>query len=528
MALSYIFPLLLALILLFPTYVVLRRLTGILTIWFGDDALTYQAQTMEKYGRVFSLSGFLGDRIVTIADTKALYDVLVKNQDNFVQLDSIRENMRLVLGGTGLFSALGDAHRKQRKLMNPAFSINHMRRMMPIFKTLARRSVARMREEVTKGAYEIDVMDYASRLALELVSQAGFGHSFGAIEGKDHGYSRALKDFNTSASKLANGILLLPTITRLVPQSLLRPIAERLPWPALHDMLRVSDTMQTTSREIWEEKKRLFALGDKSVVNEYGEGKDIMSILLKTNLSSSKDDQVTDEELLTQINTFTLAGSDTTSNSLTRILYLLSLHAEVQERLREELTEACGKAGDIGHDDLIELPYLEAVCRETLRLYPPAHFVYRQCLEDCVLPLAHPYTDVNGKEHRELFVPGGGTMVYVSIVGVNRDKAIWGPDAGEWKPERWLSPLPDSVTEARIPGVYANLLTFIGGRSACIGFKFAQLEMKVALSQLIPAFHFAPSEKHEIIWRCIGVGTPSIKGPPERHSMLPLRVTPVA
>ena len=48
------------------------------------------------------------------------------------------------------------------------------------------------------------------------------------------------------------------------------------------------------------------------------------------------------------------------------------------------------------------------------------------------------------------------TTVIVSIHGVNRSPAIWGPDATEWKPERWLSPLPQSVTDARIPGIYSN------------------------------------------------------------------------
>ncbi|KAH9950796.1 hypothetical protein B0H21DRAFT_681895, partial [Amylocystis lapponica] len=46
----------------------------------------------------------------------------------------------------------------------------------------------------------------------------------------------------------------------------------------------------------------------------------------------------------------------------------------------------------------------------------------------------------------------------------------------EWKPERWLSPLPSTVTEARVPGVYSNLVTFLGGGRGCIGFKFSEVE----------------------------------------------------
>lgn len=60
------------------------------------------------------------------------------------------------------------------------------------------------------------------------------------------------------------------------------------------------------------------------------------------------------------------------------------------------------------------------------------------------------------------------TNVFISILNANRSKQIWGPDADKWKPERWLSPLPDSVVKARLPGVYAsmyvlNILTREGG-----------------------------------------------------------------
>lgn len=64
---------------------------------------------------------------------------------------------------------------------------------------------------------------------------------------------------------------------------------------------------------------------------------------------------------------------DTTSNTLARILYMLSMHTDCQEKLREELIGArnagVGKLRDLGYDELVQLPYLDAVCRETLRVY---------------------------------------------------------------------------------------------------------------------------------------------------------------
>ena len=63
---------------------------------------------------------------------------------------------------------------------------------------------------------------------------------------------------------------------------------------------------------------------------------------------------------------------------------------------------------------------------------------------------------LNGKMIHEILVPKDTTIV-VGILSANRHKSIWGEDALQWKPERWLSPLPEAVIEAKIPGVYSNL-----------------------------------------------------------------------
>ena len=81
--------------------------------------------------------------------------------------------------------------------------------------------------------------------------------------------------------------------------------------------------------------------------------------------------------MLTAIATV-FAGTDTTSNALSRILSLLAVNPEVQSKLREELVRAGAPDADIEYEALDRLPYLEAVCRETLRLFPPVRFVQRQ------------------------------------------------------------------------------------------------------------------------------------------------------
>ena len=76
-------------------------------------------------------------------------------------------------------------------------------------------------------------------------------------------------------------------------------------------------------------------------------------------------------------------------------------------------------------------------------------------MNDTVLPLLWPITSVSGKEIKEIPIKKN-TNVIISIMGANRRKEIWGDDAGDWKPDRWLQPLPESVTKARLPGVYGS------------------------------------------------------------------------
>ncbi|KAI0038897.1 cytochrome P450, partial [Auriscalpium vulgare] len=208
---------------------------------------------------------------------------------------------------------------------------------------------------------------------------------------------------------------------------------------------------------------------------------------------------------------------------LSRILQTLAERQDIQDKLREELTEAQANAsGKLGYDELTYgLPYLDAVCREVLRVHPPVSFVQRMCSADTYMPLSTAiYTEKYGHVS-SLLVPKN-TTILVNVRAINRDPAIWGPDAAELKPERWLSPLPESVTQARIPGVYSNTLTFFGGGHACIGFKFAQLEMKVALAELIPHFRFHLDKKQEVFWRFGGVTTPAVRGSAVVGPQMPL------
>ncbi|KAI0738106.1 cytochrome P450 [Daedaleopsis nitida] len=315
-------------------------------------------------------------------------------------------------------------------------------------------------------------------------------------------------------------------MSRFFSDSTIRSISRLLPFPHVRKMLSIADTMAIRSKVIIDEKKTALRNGDEEIVQRVQEGKDLMSILLRVNTSASTIEKLTDEELVAQMSTFILAGMDTTSNSLSRILYILAQRPDAQERLRAEIQEAraanslAGKL-HIPYDDLVRLPYLDAVCRETMRLHAPVELIGRHASKNLLLPLSFPVRGKDGSMIKEVSVKKG-TVVVLHLKASNCNKALWGEDAMEWRPERWLEPLPGVLEDARIPGVYSNLMSFSGGTRACIGFKLSQLEMKVILSVLLTSFKFELTDKR-VTWNSSMVVYPSMGGESMKPEML-LRV----
>ncbi|KAJ2919662.1 hypothetical protein MD484_g664, partial [Candolleomyces efflorescens] len=407
--------------------------------------------------------------------------------------------------GDAIVTTLGDHHRKQRKILNPAFSAASIREMTPIFLEVAGRLQRTLVKEVSKGEIEIDVLAWTTRTALELIGQAGYGYSFDSLE-----VDAVEHPFYTSIRKLAQGtndatlvvarMLLLKYVkyvTMIGTGKFRRAIVNLLPWKKLHELRDMVDVMHNTSVEIFESTKRSLEAGEH-LSNRIGKGKDVMSLLLKANNAASDEDKLPETELLAQISTLTFAGMDTTSNALSRILHLLSENQNVQDKLRLEILSARKEHGEFTYDVLNSLPYLDAVCRESLRVYATVPFLRREARKTMILPLSKPITSTDGKLMSEIVVPKD-TTIFISLLDCNLDPEIWGPDAAEWKPERWMSPLPETVTAAKIPGVYSNLMTFLGGGRACIGFKFSQLEMKVVLCLLLEVMKFSPTGK-KVLW----------------------------
>jgi len=138
--------------------------------------------------------------------------------------------------------------------------------------------------------------------------------------------------------------------------------------------------------------------------------------------------------------------------------------------------------------------------------------------------LGTPVKSADGKRYIHELLLKKNTNVVVGIATANRDQAVWGDDAGMWKPERWINHCVDDLVKERLPGVYSGMMTFLGGGRACIGFKFAAIEIKIVLSTLLETFVFELSDK-DIVWRNGGLVTPATIGREMELPHLPLKVS---
>ncbi|XP_006462836.1 hypothetical protein AGABI2DRAFT_207479 [Agaricus bisporus var. bisporus H97] len=494
---------------------------------YHSEGWDFHREIFRKYGTTMQIKGALGERLLLTVDPKALHHIFVKDQWVYECSDALMDRNNVYFG-EGLLATLNVQHRKQRKMLNPVFSINHMREMIPLFYEVTDRLKTVLKKKVGNGSKEIDVLHWMTRTALELIGQSGMGYSFDTLEDENdyHPYSRSVKRFISLTGGpvgfFANQFAFHLAARFSFPR-LKRFIVEHIPIQRVQDLKVVVDTMQQTSVEIIRAKQEAMRSCDPLVAAEMQNKKDIISILMRANATASEEDRLTDSEVIGQVSSLVFAGMDTTSSALSRILQLLATHPHVQEKLREEIKESQIN-GQLNYDHLVNLPYLDAICRETLRVYPPVNMSFlRTARKDMILPLANPVTGADGREISEVLVPKG-TNVIASAFGSNCNPDLWGPDSYEWKPERWLSPLPESVIEAHMPGIYSHLMTFMGGSRACIGFKFSQLEMKVVLSVLLSTFKFSLSDK-EIAWTMNGIAGPYVKGADKTRPQLPMIMT---
>ncbi|KAF2089548.1 putative P450 monooxygenase [Saccharata proteae CBS 121410] len=406
------------------------------------------------------------DRLI-VTDPKAIADILVKNTYDFEKPKRARGFLRRILGD-GLIIVEGDEHKFQRKNILPTFSFRHIKELYPGFWSKSLELCRGVSEEIQENpeytsekpnASTVEINHWATKVTLDIIGVAGLGRDFNSLKNSEDPLVNLYEE------------ILEPTAEKTLFFTLhiigMENIVKLLPWKVNQRMTYTTTKLREICRTLLTDKKSKLKLQSE-------EQKDILSVMLRTNLFG-------DDMLIDQLLTFLAAGHETTSSAFTWACYLLAVNPDVQSRLRAEVQEhlSAQLADPSNTTDLVEkletMPYLNAVCNEVTRLYPTVPVTVRDAVRN---------SEIAGQ-----FVPKG-TQVLLVPWAINRSPKLWGADADEFKPERWIDADGHANNNGGAPSNYA-ILTFLHGPRSCIGQKFAQAELRALVAAFVGNFEWS-------------------------------------
>ncbi|KAJ3287428.1 hypothetical protein HK104_008626 [Borealophlyctis nickersoniae] len=300
-----------------------------------------------------------------------------------------------------------------------------------------------------------------STLALDALGLSILGVDFGLLS------SRSPKP-STAAPKVQKNVIQL--VDAMMEGIIKRALTPRPLWGLfMRDGFQETvATLRGIVLEVIESKRREMegrVGAGEGVHQEGGKSGDLLERILE----SDARNELTDDEVIDNMILMFMAGQDTSANALVVTLYYLAQHPAVLQKLEKEILDAFGADGTPQSTKELEgLRYLDAVIKESLRLFGPAPMVQRRTTRDAVL---------GGK----WVVPKNAELLIMAHT-MQTDDTYW-PDAGEFKPERWLE-------DGGVAGKNAAYVPFAAGPFICVGMRFANVEMRLTLTRIIQRYTF--------------------------------------
>ena len=198
---------------------------------------------------------------------------------------------------------------------------------------------------------------------------------------------------------------------------------------------------------------------------------------------------ISEDVVIAQGTIFLLAGFETTSSTLSALLFFLAKHPDAQQKIYEEICENVTNAEEINYEKVQRFKYTEAAIHETLRLQPPLARNTRMCTSDIEINGRHRFLldrDMSYYTNSTLgFHFKKGICVQIPTYAMHRMKEYFGEDAEEFNPDRFYSGQVDA----------SNVLfhSFGAGPRMCLGMRFAIIEMKMLICRVL--FDFEAVEK---------------------------------
>ncbi|KAK5049089.1 hypothetical protein LTR84_005512 [Exophiala bonariae] len=340
-------------------------------------------------------------------------------------------------------TASGKEHARYRKLLAPAFSPKALEEQQPIINKYVDQLIQVLSGE--SGKNPVDISSFLHWTLFDIIGDLTFGESFGGLEFKRYDPWIQSVFYYIKLGRIAGYLSHQFWIVRkILPYIIPQKIREK---QAAH--------YQRTSKTL---KTRL----DKGAT----ERPDFMSLILR---NQGKDDELTFQEMVPNASSLILAGSETTSTLLSGAIFLLAQHREVYKKASTELRDTFRKDSNITFREVDKLPYLDAVLKESLRLYPP-------------IPagLDRIVADPAGITVAGHWLPQG-TMASVHQLAANTYSECW-VGSTSFIPERWLGDPKFEHDERDI------LQPFNVGPRDCIGRNLAYINMRLILARILHKF----------------------------------------
>ncbi|KAJ1519326.1 hypothetical protein ONE63_004625 [Megalurothrips usitatus] len=348
--------------------------------------------------------------------------------------------------GRGLITLNGEAWRRHRRVLTPAFHFAVLERYSGIFTRRAALFADKL-AEAEAGGHSFDFMPHIGAFVTDTVMETAFG-----LQGGDERDPRDREDF----------IKATDTAFKIIADRVMKP------WLMVDAMFRWSPLgakQAEADRVINLYAQRVIRLKQKQIA-----GKTAGRGVLRGSSGSSGQGVLSDDEILNEVRTL-IAVQQTSASTLSFAVVCLALNADVQRRARAEVLAVDAEPGLAPLDRLNRLKYLERVLKETLRMYPITAIFSRTLGEDLHLPAA------STKQ---------GLGVTVFAYQTHRDPRHW-PDPERFDPDRFL---PER-SAGRHPYAY---IPFSAGPRNCIGQRYAMLQMKAVLAALLRAAELTPGE----------------------------------
>ncbi|XP_033645056.1 cytochrome P450 4F2-like [Asterias rubens] len=366
--------------------------------------------------------------------------------------------------GESLLLAKGDKWLRNRRLLTPAFHFDILKSYMGVFNEAVDVLLSKMEGMVDTGEY-FEVTKNVSKCTLDILLRCVFSKEMNCQTTDKHPYVEAVNELTADTiERCFNFWMYFDVLFNM--SSLGRKYHKKCDF--VHQFS--DDIIRDRRAEI--EKNGLNGNGTSSSRRYL----DFLDILLSAR--DSDGEGLTDLEIRNEVDTFLFEGHDTTSSSLTWVLYLMAKHPQHQKKVQQEIDDLLKDRDSdvIEWDDLGKLKYLVQCLKESMRLYPPVPFIQRVIQKE---------VEIDGK------ILPAGTTLDVSIYNLHHNPVVW-TDHMDFIPDRFSQ----ENVQKMDPFSY---IPFAAGPRNCIGQNFAMNEEKVLLARLLRRYHLELHPDHPVV-----------------------------